>query len=137
MTEQRSQCRRASVVQRRQRPCGRREFARTLTDGTPTVVDFRTARRPSALHGYYFEKTAQNLTSLESPATTAAPGDTCTTAARLHVDQTINTITITTRWTHRLRSRYPSQCHYSAPRVQRGWTFNSARPAADLWHACS
>jgi hypothetical protein len=51
---------------------GRRLFARTLTDGTPTVVDFQDSQYvTAALHGYYFEKTVQNLTSLENPATTA------------------------------------------------------------------
>ena len=75
---------------------GRRTFARTLTDGTPTVVDFQDSQSVrAALHGYYFEKTVRNLTSLENPATTAAPGDTLHYRLRaFNVDQTINAITI-------------------------------------------
>ena len=75
---------------------GRRLFARTLTDGTPTVVDFQDSQSvTAALHGYYFEKTVQNLTSLENPATTASPGDTLHYRLRVfNVDQTINTVTI-------------------------------------------
>lgn len=74
----------------------RRRFARTLSDGTPTVVDFQDSESiKAALHGYYFEKTVHNLTSLESPATTAAPGDTLHYRLRVfNLDQTINTITI-------------------------------------------
>ena len=47
------------------------------------------------MHGYYFEKTVQNLTSLANPATTAAPGDLLRYKLRVfNVDQNIKTITI-------------------------------------------
>ena len=120
---------------------GRRVFARTLTDGTPTVVDFQDSQSVmAALHGYYFEKTVRNLTSLENPATTAAPGDTLHYRLRVfNVDQTINTITISD--TLNLTSFDPATLRnvtitppsgYNA-----GWTFNSTSgPAADLRRAC-
>ncbi len=75
---------------------GRREFVRSLTDGTPAIIDYQDSQAvTAALHGYYFEKTVQNLTSLANPATTAAPGDTLRYRLRVfNVDQTINTITI-------------------------------------------
>jgi uncharacterized repeat protein (TIGR01451 family) len=75
---------------------GRRMFARTLTDGTPTVVDHQDSQIvTAALHGYYFEKTVANLTSQASPATTAAPGDRLRYTLRLfNVDQAINGITL-------------------------------------------
>jgi large repetitive protein len=51
-------------------------FVHTLTDGTPGVLDFQDAHTVTvALHGYFFEKTVQDLTSGANPATTAAPGD--------------------------------------------------------------
>ena len=109
---------------------GRREFARTLTDGTPTVVDFQDSQAvQAALHGYYFEKTAQNLTSLESPATTAAPGDTLHYRLRVfNVDQTINTITIND--TLDLTVFDPATLRnvtiLPPPGYSAGWTFNSA-----------
>ncbi|MHB8845358.1 MAG: isopeptide-forming domain-containing fimbrial protein, partial [Nitrospirota bacterium] len=75
---------------------GRREFDRTLTDGTPAIVDFQDNQSVrAALHGYYFEKTVRNLTSLANPAVTASPGDTLHYRLRVfNVDQTINAITI-------------------------------------------
>jgi uncharacterized repeat protein (TIGR01451 family)/fimbrial isopeptide formation D2 family protein len=75
---------------------GRREFARSLTDGTPGIIDHQDNQTvTAALHGYYFEKTVQNLTSLANPATTAAPGDTLRYRLRVfNVDQEINTVTI-------------------------------------------
>ncbi len=75
---------------------GRRVFTRTLTDGTPTVVDFQDSHTvTAALHGYYFEKTVANLTSQVSPTTTAASGDVLRYTLRLfNVDQTIDGITI-------------------------------------------
>ncbi|MGB9081565.1 MAG: isopeptide-forming domain-containing fimbrial protein, partial [Desulfuromonadaceae bacterium] len=108
---------------------GRRVFTRTLTDGTPTVVDFQDSQSVmAALHGYYFEKTVRNLTSLENPATTATPGDTLHYRLRaFNVDQTINTITISD--TLNLTSFDPATLRnvtitppagYNA-----GWTFNS------------
>ena len=108
---------------------GRRVFARTLTDGTPTIVDFQDSQSVgAALHGYYFEKTVRNLTSLENPAITAAPGDTLHYRLRaFNVDQTINTITISD--TLNLAFLDPATLRniiitppagYNA-----GWTFNS------------
>ncbi|MFZ2948172.1 MAG: isopeptide-forming domain-containing fimbrial protein [Desulfuromonadaceae bacterium] len=108
---------------------GRRVFTRTLTDGTPAVVDFQDSQSvTAALHGYYFEKTVRNLTSLENPATTATPGDTLHYRLRaFNVDQTINTITISD--TLNLASFDPATLRnvtitppagYTA-----GWTFNS------------
>jgi len=59
-------------------------FARTLTNGTPGVLDHEDAHTVSvALFGYFFEKTVENLTSGISPATTAAPGDTLRYTLRL------------------------------------------------------
>ena len=109
---------------------GRSMFARTLTDGTPAVVDFQDSQSvESALHGYYFEKTVRNLTSLENPATTAAPGDTLRYRLRVfNVDQTINTITISDVLnpaffdTATLRNvTVTPPAGYDA-----GWTFNAA-----------
>jgi len=49
---------------------------RTLTNGTPGVPDHEDAFTVTAsIAGYFFEKTAANLTSGANPATTAAPGD--------------------------------------------------------------
>lgn len=75
---------------------GRGAYDRTLTDGTPNVVDFQdNASVTAALHGYYFEKTVRNLTSQENPATTAAPGDSLHYRLRVfNLDQTINKVTI-------------------------------------------
>jgi large repetitive protein len=75
---------------------GRRVFARTLTDGTPTIIDHQDSQTvTAALHGYYFEKTVANRTSQANPATTAAPGDTLRYTLRLfNVDQAINGIII-------------------------------------------
>ncbi|MCJ7814617.1 MAG: isopeptide-forming domain-containing fimbrial protein, partial [Xanthomonadales bacterium] len=75
---------------------GRRQYDRTLTDGTPGVVDFQDSETvTTALTGYYFQKTVENLTSGADPATTAAPGDRLRYRLRLfNVDQTINGITI-------------------------------------------
>ena len=71
--------RRHRMVQRRRaatrRP--RRTYTRTLTDGTPGVLDHQDAHTVTvALLDYFFEKTVANLTSGASPAATAAPGDT-------------------------------------------------------------
>ena len=51
-------------------------FTRTLTDGTPGVLDHQdahtvTVRRPA----YLFEKTVMDVTTGADPATTASPGD--------------------------------------------------------------
>jgi uncharacterized repeat protein (TIGR01451 family) len=56
---------------------GRRAYARTLTDGTPGVLDFQDAFTvTSAFQGYYFLKSVANLTQgVPAPATGALPGD--------------------------------------------------------------
>jgi large repetitive protein len=109
---------------------GRRGFARTLTDGTPTVIDFQDSQSVrAALHGYYFEKTVGNLTSLENPAVTAAPGDTLHYRLRVfNVDQTINTVAITDTLNPSLFD--PATLRNVAitppPGYTAGWTFNSS-----------
>ena len=48
-----------------------------LTNGTVGMVDNEDAHTVNVdLFGYFFEKTVQNLTSGQNPATTASPGDT-------------------------------------------------------------
>jgi uncharacterized repeat protein (TIGR01451 family) len=60
------------------------EFNRTLTDGTPTVIDHEDEHTVVvALFGYFFEKTVENLSSGTYPATTAMPGDTLRYTLRL------------------------------------------------------
>ncbi|MBT8067777.1 MAG: DUF11 domain-containing protein [Gammaproteobacteria bacterium] len=59
-------------------------FTRTLTDGTPGLLDHQDAHTVGvALYGYFFEKTVANLTSGVNPATVAAPGDTLRYTLRL------------------------------------------------------
>ena len=54
----------------------RREFVRSLTDGTVGVVDHEDAHTALAERpGLRFEKTVRNVTSGQDPATTASPGD--------------------------------------------------------------
>ena len=54
----------------------RREYTRTLSDGTPAVLDHEDDHEVLvALPEYLFEKTVANLTSGADPATTATPGD--------------------------------------------------------------
>src|SRR5207249_5556320 len=54
----------------------RKSFTRTLTNGTPGILDHEDAHTVTvALSGYFFEKTVADLTSGANPATTAAPGD--------------------------------------------------------------
>jgi uncharacterized repeat protein (TIGR01451 family) len=49
----------------------------TLTNGTPGFADFQDAHTvTTALTGFVFEKTVQDVTSGANPAATAAPGDT-------------------------------------------------------------
>lgn len=75
----------------------RRSYNRTLTDGTPAILDHQDNQAITAgLSGYYFEKTVSNLATGMNPATTAAPGDRLRYRLRLfNVDQNINNITIT------------------------------------------
>lgn len=55
---------------------GRRQYDRTLTDGTPGVLDYQDAWTVSAaLSGYYFQKTVRDLTTGAYPAASAFPGD--------------------------------------------------------------
>ena len=55
----------------------RQPYTRTLTNGTVGTPDHEDAHTVTvALTGFFFEKTAANLNSGASPATTAAPGDT-------------------------------------------------------------
>jgi uncharacterized repeat protein (TIGR01451 family)/fimbrial isopeptide formation D2 family protein len=71
-------------------------FTRTLSDGTPTVIDHQDSQTvTTALSGYYFQKTVENLSSGANPAVTAAPGDRLRYRLRLfNVDQTIDAISI-------------------------------------------
>ncbi|NRA00236.1 MAG: DUF11 domain-containing protein, partial [Myxococcales bacterium] len=56
---------------------GRRTFARVLTDGSVGSLDHEDAHALTvALPQLSFEKTVSNLTTGESPATSAVPGDT-------------------------------------------------------------
>jgi uncharacterized repeat protein (TIGR01451 family) len=52
----------------------RREYDKTLTDGTPGVLDFQDAYTITAA-GYYFLKSVQDLTSGSNPAIVALAGD--------------------------------------------------------------
>ncbi|QWV96935.1 DUF11 domain-containing protein [Geomonas nitrogeniifigens] len=55
---------------------GRREYDRTITDGTPGTLDYQDAYTvTAALAGYYFQKTVRDLTTGAAPATAAFPGD--------------------------------------------------------------
>jgi uncharacterized repeat protein (TIGR01451 family) len=55
---------------------GRQEYDRTLTDGTPGVLDFQDAYTvTAAVAGYYFLKSVQDLSSGANPAPGAFPGD--------------------------------------------------------------
>ncbi len=55
---------------------GRREYDRTITDGSPGTLDFQDIYQvTAALSGYYFQKTVRDLTTGTYPATTAFPGD--------------------------------------------------------------
>ena len=54
-----------------------RTFTRTLTDGTPSVVDHQDAHTVTVdLPVLRFDKTVTNVTSGQNPATQATPGDT-------------------------------------------------------------
>ena len=73
-----------------------RTYTRTLTDGTPAIIDYQdNYTLYTALAGYYFQKTVENRTSHESPATTAAAGDVLRYKLRLfNINQVVNGITI-------------------------------------------
>ncbi|MDW7710663.1 MAG: isopeptide-forming domain-containing fimbrial protein [Deferrisomatales bacterium] len=75
---------------------GLRTYSKTLSDGTPSILDHQDSYTiTTALSGYYFQKTVENLTSHANPAFTAAPGDRLRYRLRLfNVDQTINDIAI-------------------------------------------
>lgn len=79
---------------------GRRTYGNgpgSLSNGTPGTPDFQADHSvTAALHGYYFEKTVTNLTSLEDPAITASPGDTLHYKLRVfNVDENIKTVQVT------------------------------------------
>jgi hypothetical protein len=60
------------------------EFNRTLTDGTPGTDDHEDEHTVQVgLFGWFFEKTVQNVTTGEYPATIAGPGDVLRYSLRL------------------------------------------------------
>ena len=64
-------------------------YSRTLTNGTVGTLDHEDAHTVTvALTGYFFEKTAANLTTGVNPATTAAPGDRLRYTLRLRTTDT-------------------------------------------------
>jgi uncharacterized repeat protein (TIGR01451 family) len=69
---------------------------RTLTNGTVGVADHEDAHTVTvALTGFFFEKTAANLTTGVNPTTTAAPGDTLRYTLRFRTtDQALNNFRI-------------------------------------------
>ncbi|HEX4825897.1 MAG TPA: SdrD B-like domain-containing protein [Candidatus Polarisedimenticolaceae bacterium] len=71
-------------------------YNRTLTDGTPAIVDFQDAFTVNtALTGFFFEKTAADRTTGVDPTTTAAPGDTLRYTLRFRTtDQPLNNFRI-------------------------------------------
>lgn len=75
---------------------GRREYDRTITDGTPGILDFQDAYTVKA-STYYFQKTVRNLTTGDYPASTALPGDRLryTLLLQNFAGQPLNGITIT------------------------------------------
>jgi len=70
-------------------------FTRTLTNGTVGILDHEDAHTiTTALFGYFFEKTVENLTTGVNPTTTAAPGDTLRYTLRLQTtDGPLNNVT--------------------------------------------
>lgn len=68
---------------------GRRQYDRTIADGTPGTLDFQDVYQvTAALSGYYFQKTVRDLTTGTYPATTAFPGD------RLHYTMLLQNFTL-------------------------------------------
>ena len=74
----------------------RQTYTRTLTDGTVGTLDHEDAHTvTTALTGYFFEKSVENLTSGVSPTATATPGDTLRYSLRLRTTDTpLNNVTI-------------------------------------------
>jgi uncharacterized repeat protein (TIGR01451 family)/fimbrial isopeptide formation D2 family protein len=59
-------------------------YIRSLTSGTPGTLDHEDIHTVEVgLYGWFFEKTVENLSSGENPATVAAPGDTLRYSIRL------------------------------------------------------
>ena len=73
----------------------RTAFVRVLTDGTVGTLDHEDAHTvTTALTGFFFEKSVENLTSGASPASTAAPGDILRYSLRLQTtDSALNGLT--------------------------------------------
>ena len=71
-------------------------YSKTLTDGTSADSDHQDSYTiTAALSGYYFQKTVENRTSGQNPATTAVPSDVLRYTLRLfNVDKTFTGITI-------------------------------------------
>ena len=74
---------------------GRQSYSRTVTDGTVGTADHQDAHTlTTALSGYFFEKSVENLTSGANPASTAAPGDTLRYTLQLRTtDSALNNVT--------------------------------------------
>jgi uncharacterized repeat protein (TIGR01451 family) len=73
----------------------RESYARTLTNGTVSIADHEDAHTVTvALAGYFFEKTAANLTTGVNPTTTAAPGDALRYTLRLRTDEALGNVRI-------------------------------------------
>jgi len=75
----------------------RTTYNRTITDGTPGVSDHEDSHTiTTALTGYIFQKTVQNVSTGQNPAILAAPGDTLRYRLRLfNFTYVIDDVTIT------------------------------------------
>jgi hypothetical protein len=73
----------------------RQVINRNITNGTVGTPDHQDAHTTTvALFGYFFEKTVENRTSGDNPATTAAPGDVLRYTLRLQTtDGPLNDVT--------------------------------------------
>ena len=73
----------------------RTAFVRVLTNGTVGTLDHEDAHTvTTALTGFFFEKSVENLTSGANPASTAAPGDSLRYSLRLQTtDSALNGLT--------------------------------------------
>ena len=78
-------------------PYPRHRYTRTLTDGTPTIVDHQdNYTLTTGLSGYYFQKTVWDRTSNVNPASTAVAGDVLRYRVRLfNITNIVNGIRIT------------------------------------------